>query len=706
MSTDLRIVKTELFDPDVMEAILNDPSFSKKDRDRLSRYKKGRKHSNQVEVVYHYGKGCEELDLGRLYPHEYQGLQSFPFDIRNPLIDKYYWDIDMANCHYVILSKLADKWGLPNDAIKQYIANRDDELSRVSSTRHIAKTAFLKIAYGGNIRLHNDWHDDDGIAEGDLTLVRKIEKEMNCIVERVWNDNKLYHKLVSRKKNPKFSLFAYVLQTEERKCLLAIDGYLRGRGRSVDILIHDGCEVRKLDGEVAFHEELLRGAEQAILDATGYSHTLAVKPIKHNFVMKKELSLTEKAEVMYADWKSTFEEEHFEYKPANVIIGFGHDDRVVTYDDAHAKQVMNVDQLPTCKKSGDRHTCIERWLKDAKRRQVDRLVYKYPEDCSPREGNLFRGFAYAKTKPCEPELEKQVVDTFLDILKCVCNDEEESFQYVLKWMAHIIQKPFQKTLVGVCLINQEKGTGKDTISSWFREVVGSVHSSHYTSESQFWEKHDPKKEGGILMYLEEIGGGLNHEHNDDLKALITSSSLSINKKNVKQYDVPNLGNYLMTSNRQQPVKIEDGDRRFFLIQGSLRLWKKYDYWREFYKASRLNSVSEPVNPDWIGPVGRYLERLDITGYSAAPPLTTEHMRTILESKRDPIRSFLEAWTGTDVRGPTLYAEYVAFCDREALHRACHTWSSLSSRMAGFPLLYRKTRDNRGNLYSYVEKEAV
>jgi hypothetical protein len=175
---------------------------------------------------------------------------------------------------------------------------------------------------------------------------------------------------------------------------------------------------------------------------------------------------------------------------------------------------------------------------------------------------------------------------------------------------------------------------------------------------------------------------------------------------LKQYDVPNLGNYLMTSNRQQPVKIEDGDRRFFLTQGSLRLWKKYDYWREFYKSSRLNSVSEPVNPDWIGPVGRYLERLDITGYSAAPPLATEHMLTILESKRDPIRSFLEAWTGTDVRGPTLYAEYVAFCDREALHRACHTWSSLSSRMAGFPLLYRKTRDNRGNLYSYVEKEAV
>ena len=282
---DLHIVKTELHDADVMDALLNDSGFSKKDRDRLSRYKQGRKHGNQHEVVYHYAKGCEVNQLGRLYPHDNQGLQAFPFDMRNPLLEKYYWDVDMENCHYIILAKLADVIGLPNEAIYHYINNRDEALAAVSSTRRIAKTAFLKIAYGGTVKLYNEYYDDDGIAEGDLTLVRRIEREMTGIVDRVWSDNKAFHRLVKNKKNPKYSLFALILQTEERKCLLAMDAYFKSKGRSVDILIHDGCEVRKLEGETCLHPELLQGAEQAILEATGYAHRLCVKPFKHSFVM-------------------------------------------------------------------------------------------------------------------------------------------------------------------------------------------------------------------------------------------------------------------------------------------------------------------------------------------------------------------------------------------------------------------------------------
>ena len=93
--SDLHIIKTELHDADVMDILLRDPGFSKKDRDRLSRYKKERKHANQTEVIYNYGKGWQDIQMGRLYPRNDIGLQAFPFDMRNPLLEKYYWDVDM-----------------------------------------------------------------------------------------------------------------------------------------------------------------------------------------------------------------------------------------------------------------------------------------------------------------------------------------------------------------------------------------------------------------------------------------------------------------------------------------------------------------------------------------------------------------------------------------------------------------------------------
>jgi hypothetical protein len=283
--TDMKVVKVELHDPDVMDALLCDTaSFSKKDLGNLGRYKRGRKHGNRVEVVYSYGRGCEDAKLGRLYAKGGQGIQAFPFDIRNPLIEKFYWDCDIENAHYNILAKLGQDWGVRTENIQKYIQNRDAELKKVSENRLIAKTAFLKVAYGGNIKLYSDFADNDGIEpEGDVTLLKQIEKEMSVIVELCWTKFPQHHKLVKSKANPKFSLFALILQTEERKCLLAMDAYLKSRGRSMDILIHDGGEVRKLPGEEAFPDELLRGMEQAIHDELGYTLKIVVKPFKHNF---------------------------------------------------------------------------------------------------------------------------------------------------------------------------------------------------------------------------------------------------------------------------------------------------------------------------------------------------------------------------------------------------------------------------------------
>ena len=282
--------RDEYYDPDVMDAILMDTSaFGPKYLGNLSRYKKNRVHGNKVRVQYTFGRGCEKNQLGRLYVKGGLGLQSFPFDMRNPLLDRNYWDIDMENAHYVLLSKLGNEWGVKTDSIQQYIANRTEELRKVSENRMVAKTAFLKVAYGGNIKLYNEHYSDDGIApEGDTTLLKKIETEMKVIVDLCWVKYPQYQKIVKSKPNPRFSLFALILQTEERKCLMSMVEYLETQKRYMGILIHDGGGVQKLKDEESFPEDLLKGCEDAIFKATGYSHRIVHKPYRHSFVLKKD----------------------------------------------------------------------------------------------------------------------------------------------------------------------------------------------------------------------------------------------------------------------------------------------------------------------------------------------------------------------------------------------------------------------------------
>lgn len=285
VDTDLHIVKREMYDADVMDILLRDRRFGKKDLGNLGRYKKGRLHANVVEVVYHYGKGCEKDQLGRLYPHNSQGLQSFPFDMRNPLLAKYYWDCDMENAHYSYLAKLTDDWGLKNENIKYYIANRNECLTALSTSRSTSKTAFLKVAYGGNIKLYSEFYNDDGITpDGNTDILLGIQAEMKFVVEYCWNSYKKYHKIVAKKPNPKFSLLSLILQTEERKCLQAMDAYLKTKNRQMDVYIHDGGEVLRLPNEAEFPVALLRGMEEAVFQATKHRVRIVVKPLSHQLV--------------------------------------------------------------------------------------------------------------------------------------------------------------------------------------------------------------------------------------------------------------------------------------------------------------------------------------------------------------------------------------------------------------------------------------
>jgi hypothetical protein len=283
-NSNLHIVKEEIYDADVMEEILRDiNTFSKSELNRLRAYKKSRKYGNKVDVIYHYGKGCEENHLGRLYVKNNRGLQSFQREIREALLEKHHFSIDMENAHYNLMVKLGIEWNINVSNIKYYCENRNDCLKMLSNDKKISKLSYLKVAYGGNINLYDNTIGEFVEPEGDISLLKEIEKEVKSLIEMCYGKYQEYHNVVKKKENPKVSLFALILQTEELKCLMALDEYLHSQGRQTDVLIHDGLEVIKKENENIFPEELLRECEKFIKEKTGYFVKLVQKEYENKY---------------------------------------------------------------------------------------------------------------------------------------------------------------------------------------------------------------------------------------------------------------------------------------------------------------------------------------------------------------------------------------------------------------------------------------
>jgi hypothetical protein len=596
-------------------------------------------------VIYKLSRNIPgKLGYGRYYGNK-GSIETLKKNIRASLCSKYYIDIDISNCHPCLIVQLAEnKYNLNMPNLKQYVQNRNGVIETYNINKDDAKTFIFKILYNGVL---------DSFTPN---FFKQIQKEMKLFTTVLINSNshtQLFEFCKRNKDNVYGSFASFVIQTEERKCLDAMIEYLEQNRYSVDVLAYDGCMIRKADVN-------LTDIEIFVLNQTGYRITLAQKEMipmnfeEMEFVTDDDAILAMESDEVYESMKIEWEKTHFYFKPGNTVVEIDDTGSINHYSITHASETFNILKLGIDSDANDIHF-LKRWRNDSSRRIVDRLVYKYTDDCLPNEASLFQGFSYRKiTQPACPE----AVGMFENILRAVCGDDEAVFVYVRNTFAHMIQVPFEKT--GVCTIfaSKTQGTGKDTAMLWISKVLGN-HVAHYTDDDTFWGQFDTRKEGAVLMYLEEAGSAANKAKSNALKARITCEDFTVNPKGLKAYSVKNIARYFMTTNETCPVKFEESDRRFLIVTPSDRLASSktgdHGFWTKVYK--ELGS-----NPGWLRAVGEYLESVDVSEWNPRIIPETEIRQLAADLVRETAeRQFLIQWEGTNVPASQLYSEYKTFC---------------------------------------------
>lgn len=138
---------------------------------------------------------------------------------------------------------------------------------------------------------------------------------------------------------------------------------------------------------------------------------------------------------------------------------------------------------------------------------------------------------------------------------------KEHAEYFLSFLKRKLTT-FSYSPVIFCLFDQRGGAGKGALESWLGEFTGSNRVAAIPEKS-FREKFTGPYEGKLFMFHNEYSEerAVRAENTNFFKERSGSSKLSIQKKGLEAYDVPNMVTMFVTSNKVS-IELADEDRRF------------------------------------------------------------------------------------------------------------------------------------------------
>lgn len=198
------------------------------------------------------------------------------------------------------------------------------------------------------------------------------------------------------------------------------------------------------------------------------------------------------------------------------------------------------------------------WFKHTNRRQYEGIVFSPGKDV-PGYYNLFRGF------PVNPR--EGDCALFLNLIKeIICNGNEEHYAFVLKWLAHIFQRPAE--LPGTALVMRgRQGTGKGTLMKYLGKLIGQ-HYLELVQMRQVTGNFNAHIKDTLLLHANEAIWSGDKGAEGAIKAMITDETSAIEFKGKDIITVMNYKRLVFASNHDWVVPRDMDDRRFFILDVS------------------------------------------------------------------------------------------------------------------------------------------
>lgn len=199
------------------------------------------------------------------------------------------------------------------------------------------------------------------------------------------------------------------------------------------------------------------------------------------------------------------------------------------------------------------------WLEDAECRRYEDVVF---DPCAaPETGvlNLWRGFAVDAAPGDWSRLREHLYEV-------VAGANETSYDYLLGWMARMIQRPAEPAGTAIVLRGAQ-GAGKGIVARALGRFLGE-HFVHLSHTGQLTNRFNGVLVNALMVFADEVVWAGDRAGEGALKALITEPTLAIERKGREVVTVRNMVHLLMATNSEWAAPVGIGDRRFCVLEVS------------------------------------------------------------------------------------------------------------------------------------------
>jgi hypothetical protein len=196
------------------------------------------------------------------------------------------------------------------------------------------------------------------------------------------------------------------------------------------------------------------------------------------------------------------------------------------------------------------------WMASPQRREYQRIVLD-PREETEDAYNLWRGFAFAPGGKGSCEL-------FLDhVFDNVCRGDKALYRWFVGWMAHAVQRPWEKPGTAVVL-KGAPGVGKTTVG----EHLGALMPHHYVTVSTprgLMGQFNAHLATALLVQVEEGFWAGDKSAESDLRHKITGATFNLERKGQDVIELPSFHRYIITSNERWTVPAQHEERRYAIF---------------------------------------------------------------------------------------------------------------------------------------------
>lgn len=313
-----------------------------------------------------------------------------------------------------------------------------------------------------------------------------------------------------------------------------------------------------------------------------------------------------------------------EPKGGEELISFTHKEFYYHYGHKVAKKVVR-------KKNGDlavnEVNYFLEWKNHKNRRQYNLGLKFYPGQLSEYESvsyyNSWRGFPIEGKNGEFPKIEYHLKHVW-------CRDNIEHYNYLIAWLADIIQNPTEKKGTAL-VVKGGKGSGKSII---FEELLNKIFGYTYVKidkAEQITGKFNHHLHGKLFVVLEEAIWAGDKTAEGTLKSMITDTQFIIEGKGKDAEKSEAYFRIAFISNEKQAVPATKDERRFFALKVS-------DEYRDNKKY--FDELAGEIKNGGVEAFMYHLQNLNIGNINLRKAPITEALFEDILAKMETVERFL------------------------------------------------------------------